>query len=96
MKKIQPKILKTKKDYDEACKRIYQLIKSQPEPLEPNSREGKELELLSLLVEKYEQEHYQLGAPNPIEAMKFRMEQMNLKQTDVAPLFGEKHTTKER
>ena len=48
------------------------------------------MELLSLLVEKYEQEHYPIEAPNPIEAIKFRMEQMNLKQIDVAPLFGGK------
>ncbi len=48
------------------------------------------MELLSLLVEKYEQEHYPIEAPSPIEAIKFRMEQMNLKQADVAPLFGGK------
>ncbi|OFX28340.1 MAG: hypothetical protein A2033_05965 [Bacteroidetes bacterium GWA2_31_9] len=44
--------------------------------------------LLSLLVEKYEREHYKIESPDPVEAIKFRMEQMNLKQTDVAPLFG--------
>ncbi len=43
-----------------------------------------------MLVEKYEQEHYLIEAPNPIEAIKFRMEQMNLKQADIAPLFGGK------
>ena len=43
-----------------------------------------------MLVEKYEQEHYPIEAPNPIEAIKFRMEQMNLKQADIAPLFGGK------
>jgi HTH-type transcriptional regulator / antitoxin HigA len=48
------------------------------------------MELLSLLVEKYEQEHYPIEAPGPIEAIRFRMEQMNLKQADVAPLFGGK------
>ena len=44
----------------------------------------------SLLVEKYEQENYPTEAPTPIEAIKFRMEQMNLKQSDIAPLFGGK------
>ncbi len=43
-----------------------------------------------LLAEKYEQEHYFIEAPNPIEAIKFKMEQMNLKQADVAILFGGK------
>jgi len=90
MKKIQAKILKTQKNYDEACKRIYQIINSRSGPIDPSNLMVEELELLSLLVEKYEQEHYQLGAPNPIEAIKFRMDQMNLKQTDIAPLFGGK------
>jgi HTH-type transcriptional regulator/antitoxin HigA len=43
-----------------------------------------------LLVEKYEQENYRLEAPSPIESIKFRMEQMNLNQNDIAPLFGGK------
>lgn len=51
---------------------------------------GDELELLSLLVEKYEQEHYPVGAPNPIEAIMFRLDQRNLKQVDIAPLLGGK------
>ena len=56
----------------------------------PCAIEGEEMALLSLLVEKYEQENHQMEAPSPIEAIKFRMEQMNLKQADVAPLFGGK------
>jgi HTH-type transcriptional regulator/antitoxin HigA len=85
---MKPKILKTKQEYSEACERIYTLINSNENAIEPDSPEGEEMELLSLLVEKYEQEHYPVLAPNPIEAIKFRMEQMNLKQSDVAPLFG--------
>jgi HTH-type transcriptional regulator / antitoxin HigA len=84
------KIIKTENEYNEACLRIYALIHSSENPVEPDSPEGEELELLSLLVEKYEQEHYPIEAPNPIEAIKFRMEQMNLRQADVAPLFGGK------
>ncbi len=87
---MKTKILKTELEYNEACKRIYDLIKSSTNPIDPNSPAGEEMELLSLLVEKYEQEHYQMDAPNPIEAIKFRMEQMNLKQLDIAPLFGGK------
>lgn len=87
---MKTKLLKTEQEYNEACERIYMLINSTGKAIEPNSREGDELELLSLLVEKYEQEHYPIEALNPIEAIKFRMEQMNLKQTDVAPLFGGK------
>ncbi len=87
---MKTKIIKTEKEYSEACKRIYNLINSTEDAIEPNSQEGEEIELLSLLVEKYEQEHRQMEAPNPIEAIRFRMEQMNLKQADIAPLFGGK------
>ena len=84
------KILKTEEEYNAACERIYELIHSTEQSIEPDSPKGEELELLSLLVEKYEQEHHYLDAPDPVEAIKFRMEQMNLKQKDVAPLFGGK------
>jgi HTH-type transcriptional regulator/antitoxin HigA len=87
---MKTRILKTEQQYNEACERIYNLINRTENQIEPNSPEGEEIELLSLLVEKYEQEHYSIEAPNPVEAIKFRMEQMNLKQADIAPLFGGK------
>ena len=87
---MKTKIIKTEQEYNEACERIYLLINSSENAIEPDSPEGEEIELLSLLVEKYEQEHYQIEAPDPIEAIKFRMEQMNLKQADITPLFGGK------
>lgn len=87
---MKAKILKSEQEYNQACERIYKLINSSTNAIDPESPEGEEIELLSLLVEKYEQEHYPIDAPNPIEAIKFRLEQMNLKQTDVAPLFGGK------
>ena len=85
---MKTKILKTEQEYNEASAKIYTIINSSENSIEPDSPEGEELELLSLLVEKYEQEHHQLGAPDPIQAILFRMEQMNLKQKDIAPLFG--------
>jgi HTH-type transcriptional regulator/antitoxin HigA len=84
------KVIKTTQEYDEACDRIYSLINNTEKAIEPDSPEGEELELLSLLVENYEQEHFPVGAPDPIEAIKFRMDQMNLKQSDIAPLLGGK------
>ncbi len=87
---MKAKLLKTEEDYNEACERIYNLINSSESAIEVNSSEGEELELLSMLVERYEQLHYSIGALSPIEAIKFRMEHMNLKQVDVAPLFGGK------
>jgi len=87
---MRTKILKTELEYDQACERIFKLMHKSENTLDPDSPEGEEVELLSLLVEKYEQEHHQLGAPDPIEAIRFRMEQMDLKQVDIAPLFGGK------
>lgn len=87
---MKAKLIKTQQDYDQALERIYNLINSTENAIEPESAEGEELELLSLLVEKYEQQTPSLGAPKPVEAIKFRLEQMNLKQNDVAPLFGGK------
>jgi HTH-type transcriptional regulator/antitoxin HigA len=87
---MKTKILKTEPEYNEACKRIYNLINSTNDPILPDTPEGEEIELLSLLVENYEHEKYRLEAPGAIEAIKFRMDQMNLKQTDIAPLFGGK------
>jgi len=87
---MRTKILKTEQEYNKACERIYSLMNSSETAIEPDSPAGEEIELLSLLVEKYELEHHQLEAPDPIEAIKFRMEQMNLRQADIAPLFGGK------
>jgi HTH-type transcriptional regulator/antitoxin HigA len=87
---MKTKIIKTEEEYNEACARIYLLIHSSENPIEPNSHAGEELEILSLLVEKYEQTLNPGLTLNPIEAIRFRMEQMNLKQADIAPLFGGK------
>lgn len=87
---MRTKILKTELEYDQACERIFKLMHKTENALDPDSPEGEEVELLSLLVEKYEHEHHQMGAPDPIEAIRFRMEQMDLKQVDIAPLFGGK------
>ncbi|MGC9344926.1 MAG: helix-turn-helix domain-containing protein [Bacteroidales bacterium] len=87
---MKTKILKTEQEYNSACERIYELMHSTEKAIEPDSPMGEELELLSLLVEKYEEEHHFMGPPDPVQAIKFRMEQMNLKQKDIAPLFGGK------
>ncbi len=79
-----------RKCINDACERVYQLMGSTEKAIEPDSPEGEEMELLSLLIEKYEQEHHRIEAPTPIEAIKFRMEQMGLRQSDIAPLFGGK------
>lgn len=79
------KVLKTEIDYENAMERIEAIFDAKP-----NTPKGDEFELLSLLIEKYEEEHYPIALPHPIEAIKFRMEQMGLKQKDLIDCFGDK------
>jgi len=87
---MEVKLIKTEEDYNAACKRFYTLMHSSEEQIQKNTPVGDEMELLAILIEQYEKEHYSLGPPDPIEAIKFRMDQMGLRQKDIAPLFGGK------
>ncbi len=86
--KIKP--IKTEKDYDKALERLEVIFDA-----EPNSKEGDEAEILSLLIENYENQHYPIQAPDPIEAIKIRMEEMNLKQKDLVGIIGGKSRVSE-
>lgn len=89
------KVIHTESEYDEAVNRVYELLQSSEDPISPKSQTGEEIELLSFLIEKYEHENYYLPPPDPIEAIKFRMDQMKLKQKDISLLFGGKTRTSE-
>jgi HTH-type transcriptional regulator/antitoxin HigA len=84
------KIIKTEEEYNKALKRL-EVIFDAPE----NSPEGDEAELLGILIERYEDEHYPIEAPDPIEAIKFRMEQMNMNNHDLAKVIGYKSRVSE-
>lgn len=84
--------IRTEADYEKALKRIDVLMDLNPEI---GSREGDELEILALLVEKYEEQHWQIATPDPIEAIKYRMEEMGLKQKDLVPIIGSKSKVSE-
>jgi HTH-type transcriptional regulator/antitoxin HigA len=73
------------KDLDKATERLEFIF-----DVAPNSKEGNEAELLSLLIDNYEDKHYPIETPYPIEAIKIRMEEMNLKQKDLVGLIGGK------
>ena len=79
------KPIKTKKEYKVALERLEEIFDARP-----NTKEGDELEILSMLIEKYEDEHYPIESPDPVEAIKFRMEQMGYKQKDLAKIIGYK------
>ncbi|MDB5273138.1 MAG: DNA-binding protein [Chitinophagaceae bacterium] len=81
------KILKTKKEYDQALREVRMLLDS---GINKKSPQADMLELLLLLVAKYEDEHFPIDPPDPIEAIKFRMEQLNLKPKDLEPMIGNK------
>jgi len=84
------KPIRTKKDYQAALGRMEFIFDAKP-----GTAAGDELEVLGILIEKYEQEHYPIGYPDPIEAIKFRMEQMGYSQTDLAKIVGLKSRASE-
>lgn len=84
------KPIKTKKDYEAALKKIEGLFDAKPD-----TADGDLLEILVTLVEAYEQKHFNIAPPDPIEAIKFRMEQLGLKQSDIAEVIGGKNRASE-
>ena len=79
------KPIKTKKDYEVALKRLDEIFDA---PI--NSKDGDEAEVLSLLIDSYENEKYPIGEPDPVEAIKIRMEEMGMNRTDLIGIIGEK------
>ena len=80
---MEAKLIKTDEEYNIALSRIDELF-----DVTPDSKEFNEAELLIALVELYEQKHYKIEAPDPIEAIKFRMEQMGMKKIEMTKFFG--------
>ncbi len=92
MIKSMLKIIRNEKEYDEALNRIDELMELNPEL---GTVQSDELEILVLLVEKYEEINWNIATPDPIEAIKYRMEEMNLKQKDLVPYIGNKSKVSE-
>jgi HTH-type transcriptional regulator/antitoxin HigA len=84
------KAIKTEDDYNQALRRLENIFHA---PVESN--EGDEAEILSILIEKYEDEHYPIDAPDPIKAIKFRMEQMGINNKQLADIIGYKSRVSE-
>jgi HTH-type transcriptional regulator / antitoxin HigA len=84
------KPIKTKKDYQNAMARLETIFDAKP-----GTPQGDELEVLGILIDKYEQEHFPIDFPDPIEAIKFRMEQMGYTQSDLANVVGLKSRASE-
>jgi len=84
------KPIRNKEDYQNALQRLDEIFDAKR-----GTEEGDELEILIILVDNYENEHFPIGMPDPIEAIKFRMEQMGMKQKDLAEVFGFKSRVSE-
>lgn len=79
------KVIKSEKEHETALAEINSLIDRDPDPGTP---EADRLELLTLLVENFESHAFPKRVPEPLEAIRFRMEQQNLKQRDLVPYIG--------
>ena len=86
--KLKP--IKSEQDYETALERLEVIFDALP-----GTEESDELEILGMLIEKYEKEHYPIELPDPIEAIKFRMEQMGYTQNDLAEMIGLKSRASE-
>ncbi|MBF4494015.1 DNA-binding protein [Flavobacterium sp. JLP] len=82
--------IKTERDYDLALERVNNLFNARPD-----TDEGDELDILVTLIEKYEQIHYSIPEPDPIEAIKFMMEQNGLTDADLGVLLNSRSRVSE-
>jgi HTH-type transcriptional regulator / antitoxin HigA len=84
------KPIKSEMDYQKALQRLEVIFDSAQ-----GSSEGDELEILGILVDQYENENFPIALPDPVEAIKFRMEQMGYTQSDLAEIIGLKSRASE-
>lgn len=88
--KMNIKPIRTKKDYEQALDRLEVIFDSKK-----GTDKGDELEILGMLIEKYENEKFPIGFPDPVDAIKFRMEQLGYNQADLANVVGLKSRASE-
>lgn len=80
---MKPKVIKTEAEYEEALAHLETLMEA-----EPNATLEEEMELFAVLIEDYENEHFPIDLPDPVEAIKFRMEQQGLNRKDLEKYIG--------
>ncbi len=84
------RLIKTRREYRAALKRVEEIMDARP-----GTAEGDELELLAALIEIYEDQHAPAPPPDPIEAIRFRMEQEDLRPQDLVPVLGSRSRVSE-
>jgi HTH-type transcriptional regulator/antitoxin HigA len=80
---VEVKPIRSKRDYDAALKELERLWGAKS-----GTRDGDRLDVLATLIDAYEAEHYPMDPPDPIEAIKFRMEQQGLTRRDLEEIIG--------
>lgn len=84
------KPIKNETDYNKALQRLEVIFDARP-----GTPEGDELEILGILISQYENEQFPIDLPDPVEAIKFRMEQLGYNQSDLAQIIGQKSRASE-
>lgn len=80
---MEIEVIKNKKQYKKALQRFEEIFFAKS-----STKEGKEAQLLSLVIKDYEDKHYKIDAPDPVEAIKYRMEQMHLTKKELGEILG--------
>lgn len=79
------KPIRNNKQYEDTLARVYDLLQRD---LKPASKDADELEVLSILIKEYEAKRFPVPKPNPIEAIKFRIEQMQMTEAELSSILG--------
>ncbi|MCH5600047.1 helix-turn-helix domain-containing protein [Niabella ginsengisoli] len=79
------KPIKNSQQYEDALAKVYILMQKD---IKQDSQESDELEILSILIKEYENIHFQVPKPNPIEAIRFRLDQMNMSESELSDILG--------
>ena len=82
--------IRTKRDYNQALRRIEVLLDAQA-----GTDAGDELDILATLVDVYEEKNFPIGVADPVEAILFRMEQLDLERKDLEAFIGSRHRVSE-
>ncbi len=80
---MQLKILKTKKEYTSALEKFEEIFQAKA-----GTKESEEADVLALLIKEYEEKHYVIQVPDPLDAIRYRMEQQGLTNSDLAQILG--------
>ena len=84
------KLIKSEEDYESALERLNEIFDAPT-----NSKKGEEAEILAILINDYEAKNFEIPSPDPIDAIKIRMDEMNLKQKDLIGEIGSKSIVSE-